>query len=155
MRFLPLALIAALTLPACARNIPDTDIRDTADNRAIIAVIDAYRKAFDARNVDGVMVLVSPSYYDDAGTIDASDDVDYKSLPAILKDTFARISNVRLEFGVTDITVTGNKAVVSLFYDAKYRVTTPKAEVVKRDTDLQRITMEREGEIGWKILSGL
>ena len=154
MRPRSLAALAVLTLAACARNIPNTDIRDTADNRAIIDVVDAYRKAFDTRNVEGVMALVSTTYYDDSGTLDASDDVDYSNLPQILKDTFARLSQVRLEFGITSIEVNGDKASADLFYDAKYRVSAGKGEVAKRDTDLQRLKFRKEGS-AWKIVTGL
>ena len=154
MRFLPFAVLAALSLAACARNIPNTEIRDTPDNRAIIAVVDSYRKAFDTRNTDAVMALVSPAYYDDSGTVDASDDVDYKALPGVLRDTFSRITQVRIEFGITDIVVNGDKGQADLFYDAKYRVTTPRHEIPKRDTDIQRILLQRDAT-GWKIISGL
>lgn len=154
MRFRSSVALAALALAACARNIPNTEIRDTPDNRAIIAVVDQYRKAFDTRNVDAVMALVSTGYYDDAGTVDASDDVDYKALPAVLRETFAKISQVRLEFGITEIVVNGDKANADLFYDAKYRVSTPRNEIPKRDTDIQRLLFVREGQ-DWKIISGL
>jgi hypothetical protein len=158
MRLRSIAVLAALALSACAKNIPDTDIRDTPDNRALIAVVDAYRKAFDNRSVEGVMALVSPAYYDDAGTVDAGDDVDYKSLPGVLKETFSRLSQVRIEFGITGIEVNGNKAHVDLFYDAKYRIQTPRTEIPKRDTDIQRLIFQREGEKDaqtWKIVTGL
>jgi hypothetical protein len=154
MRFPSFAVLPALSPAARARNIPNTEIRDTPDNRAVIAVVDAYRKAFDSRNTDAVMALVSPAYYDDAGTVDPSDDVDYKALPGVLRDTFTRISQVRIEFGITDIVVNGNKAQADLFYDAKYRVTTPRVEIPKRDTDIQRLLLERDGQT-WKIISGL
>jgi hypothetical protein len=154
MRFRFVAALAALSLAACARNIPGTDIREDADNRAIIGMVDAYRKAFDSRNVDGVMALVSPLYYDDAGTVSADDDVDYKALPQVLKDTFSRISQVRIEFGITAISIVGDKANVDLFYDAKYRVATPRTEIPKRDTDVQRLVFQRDGP-GWKIITGL
>jgi len=157
MRFPPFvvpAVLAALSLAACAKNLPNTEIRDTPDNRAIIAVVDAYRKAFDTRNVDAVMALVSPAYYDDSGTIDPADDVDYRALPAVLRDTFARISQVRIEFGITDIIVNADKGQADLFYDAKYRVMTPRNEIAKRDTDIQRLLLQRDG-LAWKIISGL
>ncbi len=154
MRLPSAAVLVALSLTACAKNLPNTEIRDTPDNRAIIAVIDAYRKAFDTRNVDAVMALVSTAYYDDAGTVDAADDIDYKALPGVLRDTFSRITQVRIEFGITDIVVNGDKGQADLFYDAKYRVTTPRNEIAKRDTDIQRILLQREGQ-SWKIISGL
>jgi hypothetical protein len=154
MRFRSSAVLAVLALSACAKYLPNTEIRDTPDNRAIIATVDAYRKGFDTRNVDAVMALVSPSYYDDAGTVDPSDDVDYRALPQVLRDTFSRITNVRVEFGITEIVVNGDKAQADLFYDAKYRVATPRQEIPKRDTDIQRLIFVRDGQT-WKIVSGL
>ena len=153
MRALP-PVLAALALAGCVRNIPNTDIPDTAENRAIIQVVDEYRKAFDRRDVAGVMALVAPEYFDDAGTAAKDDDVDYAHLPAVLADTFARTSQVRLELGVTAIDVKGDRASVDLFYDGRYRVTTPRREIPKRDSDVQRLVLRRDGA-GWRIVSGL
>ena len=60
-----------------------------------------------------------------------------------------------IEFGITDIVVNGDKGQADLFYDAKYRVSTPRHEIPKRDTDIQRILLQRDGAGGWKIISGL
>jgi len=154
MRFPVVALTAFVALAGCTRKIPNTDIEDSKDNRALIAVVDAYRKAFDAKNVQGIMALVSKTYYDDAGTSDPTDDVDYRLLPQVLTETFVKLPDVKIELGVTDIKVKGDKADVELFYDAKYRVSTPRHEIAKRDSDVQRLVMAREGD-SWKIVSGL
>ncbi len=154
MRFSTIALLASLALAGCTRKIPNTDIEDSKDNRALISVVDAYRKAFDSKNVQGIMALVSKTYYDDAGTSDPSDDVDYRQLPQVLTETFVKLPDVKIELGVTDIKVKGDKADVELFYDAKYRVSTPRHEITKRDSDVQRLVMAREGD-SWKIVSGL
>ena len=65
---------------------------------------------------------------------------------------------MRVEFGITAIEVNGDKAQVDLFYDAKYRIQTPRTEIPKRDTDIQRLIFKREGEKdaqAWKIVTGL
>lgn len=149
-----LAGVAVLALSACAKMIPNTDIRDTPDNRAVIEVIDAYRRAFDARSVPQVMALVSTSYYDDSGTSDASDDVDYQALPAVLQETFNRLASIKLEMGITSINVVKDTATVDMFYDAKYRIATARFDVPKRDSDIQRMVLKREGG-AWKIVTGL
>jgi ketosteroid isomerase-like protein len=154
MRLLPPALLAAVALAGCVRNIPDTDIPDTVENRAVLQVVDDYRKAFDRRDVPAVMALVSPEYFDDAGTSVKDDDVDYAHLAAVLADTFARTSQLRLELGVTAIDVKGDRATVDLFYDVRYRVTTPRREIPKRDSDVQRLILRRDGQ-SWRIASGL
>jgi len=154
MRIALAAALAALPLAGCVHNIPNTEIPDTPDNRAIIEVVDQYRKAFDRRDVQGVMVLVSRSYFDDAGTSDKSDDVDYARLPQVLTETFARISEMRLELGVTSVATRGDDASVDLFYDALYKIATPSQRVQKRDADVQRMHLKREGQ-AWRISSGL
>ncbi len=98
--------------------------------------------------------LVSPEYFDDAGTSVKDDDVDYAHLAAVLTDTFARTSQLRLELGVTAIDVKGDRATVDLFYDVRYRVTTPRREIPKRDSDVQRLILRRDGQ-SWRIASGL
>jgi len=154
MRFPVAALLAGLALAGCSKKIPNTDIDDTRENRELIALVDAYRKAFDARDVPGVMALVSKSYYDDAGTSDPSDDVDFRMLPQVLTETFLKLPDLKLEIGVTDIKIKGDTASVEMFYDARYRVATPRREIPKRDTDVQRLVLRREVD-RWKIVSGL
>jgi len=154
MRMSAAILLASLSLVACSKKIPNTDIDDTKENRAVLGVVETYRKAFDAKDVKGIMAVVSPTYYDDAGTSDPTDDVDYKSLPQVLTETFLKLPDVKLELGVTDIRVKGDSATVELFYDAKYRISTPRHEIPKRDSDVQRLVMKLEGG-GWKIVSGL
>jgi hypothetical protein len=154
MRLAPAATLAVLALAGCVHNIPNTEIADTPDNRAIIQVVDQYRQAFDRRDVQGVMALVSPSYFDDAGTGDKADDVNYAELPRVLSETFSRLASMRLELGVTGINVKGSGATVDLFYDALYKINAGRSEISKRDSDVQRLLLRSDG-ISWKIVSGL
>jgi ketosteroid isomerase-like protein len=139
---------------ACVRTIPGTEIADTRDNRAIVDVIDAYRRAFEARDAASAMALVSADYFDDAGTADPSDDLDRAQLARVLPETLAHLPSVKLELAVSRIDVDGDKASAYMFHDTRYRVTTPRGEVAKRDSDLARMTFRREGG-AWKIASGL
>src|SRR5574337_679603 len=132
------AAVLLLAASACARKIPGTEIDDTRDNRAIVAVIDAYRRAFEARDAAAAMALVSADYFDDAGTADASDDLDRAQLGRALPDTLARLPSVKLELAVNRIEVDGDKATAYLFHDSHYRVATARGEVAKRDSDLSR-----------------
>ncbi len=146
-----LLLVAAAS---CARTIPGTEIDDTRDNRAIMGVIDSYRKAFEARDAAAALALVSDDYFDDAGTADAADDLDRAQLAKALPETLARLPAVKLELTVTRIVVDGDKAAAYMFHDARYRVATPRGEIAKRDEDLARMTFKRVGD-AWKITSGL
>ncbi len=147
-------LVALFVLAACARNIPDTDIRDTADTRAVLDVIEKYRNATERRDAAAVLALVSTSYFDDAGTPDPGDDLDYVQLQKALIHDYQRLPAVRMELGVKQIEVDGDKAFAIFFYDSHFRVTTPRGEVPKQTSDQSRMTFRKEGGT-WKITSGL
>lgn len=147
------ALLAALV--ACSpRRIPGTQIPDNEDTRAITRVIEKYRQAVEARDAAAVLAQVSPRYFDDAGTPDPSDDLDYARLAKALPADLARVDSVRMELRVTDITVEKDKAQAYLRFDAWYRIATKSGEVAKAQNDVNRVNLVREKD-GWKIVSGL
>lgn len=146
-----LALLGAL---GCRRTIPDTDILDTADTRAVLAVIEQYRVAAERRDAAAVMGLVSKSYFDDAGTPDPGDDLDYGQLAKAVAADYGRVPATRLRLSVKQIDVRGDRAVAFLFYEAHYRIATPRGEVPKQEQDVSRMIFAREGG-AWRITSGL
>jgi hypothetical protein len=90
--------------------LPGTVVEDTTDNRAVYGVILAYKEAFEKRNADGILELVSAKYYEDHGNGDPNDDYGYSDLKArVLPDTFKRLSEVQLELELKDILVKDNK----------------------------------------------
>lgn len=152
-RLLAAVLLAALA--SCSpRRIPGTEIPDNDDTRAITSAIEKYRQAVEARDAAAVLAQVSTTYFDDAGTPDPSDDLDYARLAKSLPADLARVDSVRVELRVTDIKVDGDKAQAYLRYDARYRISTLAGEVAKAQNDVNRITLVRE-KSGWKISSGL
>jgi len=147
--------LAVLALAACAgRRIPGTDIKDNADTRAVVAAIDAYRQAAERRDAGAVLALVSPKYFDDAGTPDPGDDVDYAQLKKRLTDDYQKVTAIRLEMGVKKIEVEGDRAAAYVFYDEHYRITTKAGEIAKQASDQHRMQLVRESG-AWKFVSGL
>jgi hypothetical protein len=150
-----LAVLVAGTLAACGpKRIDGTDIADTGDTRAVLAVIDAYRKGAEKRDAPAVLALVSQSYFDDAGTADPADDLDYGQLVKALPEDYQKLSAVKLTIKVRQITVEGDKAVAEMLYDGHYRIATPRGDVAKQASDVQQMLLQREGNT-WKIVSGL
>jgi ketosteroid isomerase-like protein len=151
-----LALLVGAVLPllACSHRIPGTEIQDNDDTRAIVDVIDKYRQAAERRDADTVLSLVSKRYFDDAGTPDPSDDVDYDQLRKRLTTDYARLTAVRLEIGVRKIEIAGEKAQAFVFYDEHYRIATKAGEVSKQANDVQRMRFVRE-DGAWKFSSGI
>jgi ketosteroid isomerase-like protein len=156
MRLPPLAaLLAVLTLIGCAaRRIPGSDIKDTPDTRAIIAALEAYRHAAERRDAGAVLALVSPKYFDDAGTPDPVDDIDYEQLKKRISDDFKKITALRLDLAVKKVDVEGDKAAAYVFYDEHYRIATNAGEVAKQASDSHRMQFVREGS-AWRFTGGL
>lgn len=148
---LALVLLAAACSP---RRIPGTEVRATDDTTAIAAVIGKYQAAAEARDAAGVLALVSPLYFDDAGTPDPADDLDFERLGRVLPADLARVTGVRMSLKLTDIQVSGDRAQVYVTYDARYRVTTRSGEVAKAQQDVSRLALSRE-KGSWRIVSGL
>jgi hypothetical protein len=155
MRPALLAVVAGLALTSCApRRIPGTDIRDTADTRAIIAAIDTYRQAAERRDVAAILAIASPKYFDDAGTIDPGDDIDFAKLEKRLTEDYGKVTALRLDIGVKRIEVEDDRARAFVFYDSAYRIETRVGEVPKQASDVHRMQFVRENG-AWRFLSGL
>lgn len=152
----PIACLAAVLAAAgCSpKRMPGTNIEDTPDTRAIVGTIDAYRQAAERRDPDAVLALVSRKYFDDAGTPDPADDVDYDQLRRRLVADYAKLVTVRLEINVNRIDVNDGRAAAYVFYDERYRIRTTAGEVPKQASDVQRMQFVRE-DGAWKFVSGL
>lgn len=149
----PLALLIALVLGCAPRLLPGTDIRDTPDTRAIANQLEAYRQAMEKRDPQAVMALVAPDYFDNSGTPDPSDDVDYAGLEKRLQD-LGQVKDLRLQLSVRGIEVKGDKGQAEVFFDQFYRVNTPNGPVARHDADVHRMTFRKiDGK--WLFTSGL
>jgi hypothetical protein len=149
------ALLCALTSIGCSpKRIPGTEIKDDSDTRAIVALIEAYRQAAERRSTPAVMALVSKRYFDEGGTPDPGDDVDYQTLEKHLARDYARVPALRLDIGVKRIDVQDDRAFAYVFYDERYRIATKAGEVAKSASDEHRMSFVREGG-SWRFLAGL
>ncbi len=149
-----LALLVAVAAACAPRLLPGTDVKETKDTRAIYDVIQKWVDAMNARDVPGVLALVAPDYFDDAGTPDPSDDLDRDRLEKALAEDFARVEASKLAVTIRHIDVTGDAANAELYYDSYYRVKTPAGAVPRRDSDVYRLKLKKEAG-AWKIASGL
>jgi hypothetical protein len=148
-------ILVPLALACGTRRIPGTEIKDTRDTRAIVELITQYRTAAERRDAGAVMALVSKQYFDDAGTPDPGDDVDYGQLRKRISDDFAKLTAMRLEIGVRGIDVDDDHAAAYVYYDEHYRIATRGGgEVPKQASDVHRMRFVRE-EGAWKFVSGL
>ncbi len=145
---------AAFSLACGAHRIPGTNIQDTPDTRAVVDAIENYRQAAERRDAAAVLALVSPKYFDDAGTPDPADDVDYEQLRKRLTADYQKITAMRLDMGIRSIDVEGDQAAAYVFYDEHFRIQTKNGEVAKQASDSHRMRLVREGG-QWKFVNGL
>jgi hypothetical protein len=149
------ALAALLAASACApRYLPGTEIDNTQDTRAIYEVVLKYREALEKRDVDGILALVAPSYYDTAGTPDPGDDLDRARLEASLREDLPKADSLKVDFTLRRIDVHGDEAQVEIFFDQYYRVKTSTVSVPRRDSDVQRLRLKKIDN-QWKFVSGI
>ncbi len=149
-----LALLLALAAACAPRLLPGTDVKETSDTRAIYDVIQKWVTAMNARDVPGVLAVVSADYFDDAGTPDPSDDLDRGRLEKALTEDLARVEASKLGVTIRRIDVDPPNATAELYYDSYYRVQTPAGAMPRRDSDVYRLKLKKEAG-GWKIAAGL
>jgi hypothetical protein len=148
-------LAAALAASACApRYLPGTEIESTKDSQAVYDVVLKYREALEKRDVDAVLALVAPNYYDTAGTPDPGDDLDRARLEASLREDLPKAESLKVDFTIRRIDVRGDEAQAEIFFDAFYRVKTSTVTVPRRDSDVQRLRLKKLDN-QWKFVGGL
>jgi len=146
---------ALLLLAACAAHrIPGTDVADTDDNRAVYAVVQGYADALQRRDAAALLALASPAYFDNGGTADPADDLDFARLEQTLPVDLGRLESLRVQVQVRGITVEGDVAVAELWTDGWYRIQTPQGVVPRRDQDLHRMRLARRDGV-WKVIAGM
>lgn len=156
MRVAHLAPSFALALGvACATStIGNTDIKDTDENREILALVERYHRAIESLDADAVLELVSPDFYEDLGNADDEDDYDYEALAESLHAEFERTRAMQLDIRVDDIEVEDDTAYAELYFDLRAQAEYPSGLKWERSTDRTRLRFKREGD-RWRIISGL
>ena len=148
-------LVAPLFILGCAHSkIPNTNIADTEEHRAILSVVNNYTKAMESLDSDAVLSLISPRYYEDNGNSDRSDDYDYNELKEKLAEDFKRTKKIKLELRVDEIVIEEAKAYAYIYYT--YRAQSEYETGTKWNTDSDRSRIVFEQNNGrWLMLSGL
>ena len=149
-------LVVAPLLAGCAGHfIPNTDVEDTDYNRKVIDFCEEYRKAVERRNTALLLKLAHPSYYEDGGNIDTSDDLDYAGLKVYLEDKFRLTKAIRYEIRYRRVG-SGRKQVVfvDFTYSASYKIPTSAGDIWRRRVADNRLELVPHGET-FRIVSGM
>ncbi len=150
-----LSLAALAPLSGCAQgNIPNTDVPDNAADRQVIAFVENYRKALEARDVAKLMSFVSHRYFDDNGTPTGSDDIDYDTLRQQLASWHDQVLDVRYEIRYRHVTFRQDRVLVDFTYSGNFRIATADGDHWARRLSDDRLVLTREGG-QYRILSGM
>lgn len=152
-------LACCLAFPAllgCSREvIPNTQVDDSDFNRKVIAFCEDYRHAVERRNTALLMKLADAKYYEDGGSVDTSDDLDFAGLQGYLDAEFSKTREIRYEIYYRDVSLgRSNQVFVDYTYSASYKVPTTHGDVWRRKVADNRLELVRDGE-KFRILSGM
>jgi len=156
LRSLLLLLVSVVLSLGCSHQyIINTDVEDTDFNRRVVEYCEGYRHAVEQRNTAKLLKMAHPSYYEDGGNVDASDDMNYEGLEEYLNSQFKNTTAIRYEIHYRNVTE-GRKdtVLVDYTYSASYKIPTSHGDVWRRRVADNRMQLAREGE-GFRILSGM
>src|SRR5690348_5835671 len=123
MTFRALLVLPLLLAAACTpRRIPGTELPDTTDTRAILAIMERYRTALEARDAKAIQALVSPEFKEDAGTETPDDDLTYANLPERLANAFPKLDNPKVEMNVRRVDIQDDTATAIYYWNASWRL---------------------------------
>lgn len=106
MRTLHLSALALWLPIACAHaRIPNTDVPDTSENRAVVGFCERYRHAVESRDARALLAMASPRYYEDGGTPAGDDDYGLEGLDRLLTAWADEVHEVRYEIRYRRIAV--------------------------------------------------
>jgi hypothetical protein len=157
-------ILFALATTACGKkpSIPGTEIPDTEENRAILQVLERYRKSFVNKDAAQVLATAHKTYYDEAGTDDPSDDISYADLGPLLRRRLSQIDSLRFTIDYLEVHVHGDRATARVWIDASFRMKPlldgegyPRQQpLFSRSQDYNEFELIREGDT-WLISRGM
>jgi hypothetical protein len=153
---LPSTLLLCGTLVGCmSQLIPNTELEDTPENRGLVEFCESYRHAVERRDIDKLLSMAHPDYYEDGGNVDATDDLDYAGLKTYLESEFVRARAIRYEMHYRRILPNDRHGWdIAYTYSASYRLPEGEQEVWHREVAENQLVLVATGD-QYKILSGM
>jgi hypothetical protein len=152
---LSVAVLASVALGCAHKPIPNTRVEDTTENREVIDFVEKYRKAVESRDAVMLLRMTSKMYFDDMGTPQGEDDVDYDTLQTGLGRLQKELLDARYQISYRGVTYTPNdRVLVDMLYTGWFKVETPEGPQWRRRLEPHRIVLARE-DGNYKIVSGM
>jgi len=158
-RALPAVALSAslLAVWGCTKNIPNTTVKDTPENRAVITFMETYRNAVEARDIGALLAMAHPQYLDDNGTPTGDDDLDYRALQRKLSRWRERVTDVRYEIKYRTITREMDRVLIAYRYSASFRISYDEEDQrwSRRIGENQLVLLYDDIQSRYYILSGM
>lgn len=152
------ALLAASLISGCEpKMIPGTKIKDTPETKTLAnLVVNKYRKAMESKDIDTLMSMISPRFFENGGTPGPEDDYNGDGLRKKLAEKFKVINAISLDIVLSDIDTDkdAKTGYVRYHYFLKYLVKYPSEERWESQSDDAQMDFKLEnGE--WKVIRGM
>lgn len=156
MRQVMVVTAAVLFSAGCAhRMIEGTQIRDTSENREVLAVLAQLQEAMRARDADAILAMVSPTYFEDNGTPDPHDDYGFEELrTTILPQSLAVAQEMFVAFEIYEVMVDDGTAHADVRYASRAKLELPSGTLWDSHREFNRVELALE-QGAWRITSGL
>ncbi|MGI6395009.1 MAG: hypothetical protein ACOX2F_09860 [bacterium] len=114
---LMLVASAFFTVSCNKKYIRGTDIIENEDSKAVLNIFAHYVKGFKDKDPELFIPYISSKYYDNNGTDDPSDDVDYDRVVEILNsDDFKSLEKVEVIYILKDLKIDTKENVAKLLF---------------------------------------
>ena len=128
---------------------------NTESNRALLKMLDDYRRAVEEKNVEGIMRLLDESFSDDGGTADMSDDMEYANARKKLEERFSRINNVRMQLNFRKMEHSPSQPNVYLVSYSYMLSFSMGDKDIPQTSDVKQMHVRKTKDGAWLILSGI
>ena len=146
-------LIQSGCAPAYVRG---TQIDYTPDRQAIAEVIEKYKQALENRDVNALKNIASEQYYENGSTTNnPSDDYDYSGLYSVLEKLGNQVKVVKYDITIKDINIMQDNAAVDFEFKGQFLFTVNEQDRWSTYADKNRITLKRDRQRQWKIVTGM
>ncbi len=158
-----LGLLAIAVLAACGPGLiddsavvdPGAEIEDTEENRAVVDLIESYRRAVEDKDVGTLRRIISSDYYENGGTSHTTeDDYGYDGLTDAFEAIAENVRQLRLQVLIREVDVQGDRANVYVDFSYNMLYVVDGQERWQVDRDLNRLELVREGG-EWRVVAGL
>ena len=136
--------------------IANTRIADNDENRAVYAVVMAYRRAVESRDVEALLPLISRKYFENNATTNLNtDDYGYARLrEAVLPKLQENVKAIQFRMIMGNIEVDGDSAWASFEYFYQFKFVEGGKEGWEQKNNFNRLELAWESG-SWRIVGGL